>query len=92
MIPRILPQRRHKTNAALPFNDLVSYLEENKGQERRHALSNKFSNILDYATAFTDKTSRQEKCVAIRTHGIGDITTASIEMNAVAARNTRCKV
>lgn len=91
MIPCILPQRQHKTNATTPFNDLVSYIEENKSQEKLYALSNKFSSILNYATAFIDKTSNKEKCIAIRTHGVADIATASIEMNAVAANNTRCK-
>ena len=91
MIPCILPQRQHKTNATTPFNDLVAYIEENKGQEKRYALSNKFSDILNYSTAFIDKTSNKEKCIAIRTHGVADIATASIEMNAVAVNNTRCK-
>lgn len=91
MIPCILPQRQHKTNATTPFNDLVSYIEENKGQEKRYALSNKFSDILNYATAYDDKASNKEKCIAIRTHGVADIATAAIEMNAVAVNNTRCK-
>lgn len=91
MIPHIPNQRQSKTNVTKPFNELVSYIEENKGQEKQHPLSTDFENILNYATAPQDKATNEEKCIAIRTHGIADLSTAATEMNAVSARNTRCK-
>ena len=90
MIPHIAPPRQHNSKGRKPFNDLISYIEENKSQEMQRHLPSEFSDILNYATTPLDKTTNQEKCVAIRTHGIADLATAAIQMNAVSARNTRC--
>lgn len=49
-----------------------------------------FDDLIDYATAKLDPSTQGEKCVAIRTHGVNDISTASAEMNAVSLKNTRC--
>ena len=102
MIPHIPQQRKHKSNASSPFDDLVSYIEsdheQEKGQGRelepkkeKKELGSKFSDLLDYATQSTDKETNVEKCLAIRTHGVTGIKTASIEMNTVAAQNKRCE-
>lgn len=91
MIPHIPAQRQHKSSANKPFNQLVDYIEENKSQEQLKPLSSEFENIINYASAPVDKTTNEEKCIAIRTHGINDLSKAAIEMNAVSSRNTRCK-
>jgi hypothetical protein len=91
MIPKISGERQHKSNTTNPFDDLVIYMEGDNSNELQLASSNKFCPILNYTSAPLDKTTKGEKCIAIRTHGVGGITTAAIEMNAVAARNTRCK-
>ncbi len=92
MIPHIPAQRKFKASAAKPFNDLVAYIEAGHDQspEPRRQLSGDFSNVIDYATAPTDQKSGAEKCIAIRTHGVTGIATASLEMNTVAQKNTRC--
>jgi Relaxase/Mobilisation nuclease domain/Large polyvalent protein-associated domain 7 len=92
MIPHIPGQRRFKTNASKPFNDLVAYIEAGQDQspEPCRQLSGDFANVIDYATAPTDQKSGAEKCIAIRTHGVTGIATASLEMNTVAQKNTRC--
>lgn len=56
----------------------------------RAGLPNEFSELLDYATAPVDTKIQGEKCIAIRTHGVSSIDTASAEMNAVSRKNTRC--
>ena len=89
MIPHIPAQRQQKLSASKPFSDLVNYVIENK-HKTLHLYSNKFSDILNYSTNSLDKQTNEEKCIAIRTHGIADITTASIQMNAVSSQNTRC--
>lgn len=58
--------------------------------EGRAGLPNEFSELLDYATAPVDTKIQGEKCIAIRTHGVSSIDTASAEMNAVSRKNTRC--
>ena len=92
MIPHVPRQRQHSINASKPFDDLVDYIEENKDKERKPKLETDilFSDLLDYATNPSDKLTNTDKCLAIRTHGISDISAASIEMNSVAAKNTRC--
>jgi Relaxase/Mobilisation nuclease domain/Large polyvalent protein-associated domain 7 len=92
MIPHIPAQRKFKASAAKPFDDLVTYIEAGHDQslELRQQLSSDFANVIDYATAPTDQKSGAEKCIAIRTHGVTGITTASLEMNTVAQKNTRC--
>ena len=89
MIPHIPAQRQQKLTASKPFNDLVSYVVENK-HKALHLSSNKFSDILNYSTNVLDKQTNEEKCIAVRTHGVADISTASIQMNAVSSQNTRC--
>ncbi|AVA38276.1 relaxase/mobilization nuclease domain-containing protein [Cupriavidus metallidurans] len=49
-----------------------------------------FTDLLNYATAPVDTKIHGEKCIAVRTHGISGIDSASVEMNAVARKNTRC--
>ena len=89
MIPHIPAQRQQKLSTSKPFNDLVNYVTENK-HKALHLSSNKFSDILNYSTNAFDKRTNEEKCIAIRLHGIADISTASIQMNAVSSQNTRC--
>lgn len=93
MVPIILGKRKSIVRSGKSFNKLVAYILENKGQEKQQALSKdqKFEDILNYATEPSDKNTDQDKCIAIRTHLVADINSASIEMNAVSARNTRCK-
>lgn len=93
MVPCILPARLFKTNAAKPFDDLVQYIEGDKEQEQiqeQQDLTSQFDDIVSYATAPQDKKTKGEKCIAIRTHGLTGIETASREMNAVSKQNTRC--
>lgn len=59
--------------------------------EHGQDIRNKFDDILDYTTNPVDKQTQVDKCIAMRTHGVKSLATASIEMNAVAAQNTRCK-
>ena len=89
MIPHIPAQRQQKLSASKPFNDLVSYVVENK-HKTLHLFSDKFSDILNYSTNALNKQTNEEKCIAIRAHGIADISTAAIQMNAVSSQNTRC--
>ena len=89
MIPHIPAQRQQKLSASKPFNDLVNYVTENK-HKVLYLFSDKFSDILNYSTNALDKQTNEEKCIATRTHGIADISTAAIQMNAVSSRNTRC--
>lgn len=101
MIPHIPPQRKFASNAAKPFDDLVSYIEGDKTKEHqqgnelaleaRPLQTSMFDDLLNYATSATDKNTKAEKCIAIRTHGVRSIETASREMNGVASHNTRCK-
>lgn len=56
----------------------------------RRTQSGEFEHLIDYATAKLDPDMQGEKCVAIRTHRVSDMTTAAAEMNAVARENTRC--
>lgn len=93
MIPHIPEQRQFKANSAKPFDDLLAYIEAAQDQERasQRQLGSDFSDVIDYAIAPTDRDSGAEKCLAIRTHGVTGIATASIEMNTVAQKNTRCQ-
>lgn len=91
MIPKVLPQRHYMSNVAKPFNDLIGYIREIKNPAGHNLSSNRFSDLLTYATSPHDSSTDQEKCLAIRTHGVVDVSTASLEMNAVAAKNKRCK-
>ena len=92
MIPHIPAQRKFKANKGKPFNDLLSYIEAQSNQSvgLSKQMGSDFSYVIDYATAPTDQESGVEKCIAIRTHGVAGIATASLEMNAVAQKNTRC--
>ena len=98
MIVKVPEQRKFVSNGSNPFGDLISYIEGEKEQSQGRELSltkkienMRFDDLLNYATNQIDKETKEEKCIAICTNGILDITTASLEMNAVAARNTRCK-
>lgn len=94
MIPIIPKQREFKTSTSKPFNDLIKYIQgvNEKGlvPVQLNESLNQFSEMLDYATAEIDSQSKGEKCIAIRTHGVTDLATAAIEMNAVAGKNNRC--
>lgn len=104
MVPIIPSQRKHVTNISKPFDDLNKYVEgeiakerelaKEQGQGGQQALgwieeTSKFSDLLNYTTAKVDKDTKAEKCIAIMTNGVHDISTASAEMNAVAAKNTK---
>lgn len=93
MIPHIPKQRQFKTKAGKSFNDLVAYIEADNqpGQERQQERSSLFDDILNYTTDTVDKNSDTEKCIAMQTSGINGLATASIEMNALAKKNTRCQ-
>jgi hypothetical protein len=89
MIPHI-PRQRLVKNPSQPFNDLVSYIEEQNPKEPLLRTSGIFGDIVEYATNPTDGLTSADKCIAIRTNGVLDISTAGAEMNAVAMKNTRC--
>lgn len=89
MIPHI-PKQRQVKNPTQPFNDLVSYIEARNEVEPIQRMTGLFGAILEYATSPTDGLTSEDKCIGIRTHGISDISTAGIEMNAVAEKNRRC--
>lgn len=93
MLPIIPDQRKSRVSSSKQFNDLVAYCQNNKQTEKLHAISKeqKFEDILNYTTSQQDRSRKVEKCLAVRTHGVLDIATATIEMNAVAAKNIRCK-
>lgn len=93
MIPVILAKRKSKVRSGQTFNKLLVYIQGSTIQDNlfRYFDDQKFEYILNYTTNYTDNQSNQEKCIAIRIHGVTDISTASTEMNAVSARNTRCK-
>lgn len=93
MIPIVLDKRKSKIRSGQVFNKLLSYIQGSIDQsELFKAYENqKFEEILNYTTSQIDESSSQEKCIAVRTNGVTDISSATIEMNAVAARNTRCQ-
>ena len=93
MLPIIPDQRKSTVVKSKQFNDLVAYCQNSQQSEKLFAVSQtqKFGDILNYTTQQQDKRSNVEKCIAVRTHGVLDISTATMEMNAVAAKNTRCK-
>ena len=87
MIPHILEKRQQKSEDSRPFSNLISQTNT----EKLHLLNSVFDLTQNYAASDVDKSITQEKCIAIRTHNVMDITTASFEMNAVANKNTRCE-
>ena len=93
MLPIIPDQRKSSVTICKQFNDLVAYCQNSQQAEKLFAVSQtqKFGDILNYTTQQQDRRSNVEKCIAVRTHGVLDISTATVEMNAVAAQNTRCK-
>ncbi|NOT66131.1 MAG: relaxase/mobilization nuclease domain-containing protein [Methylotenera sp.] len=93
MLPIIPDQRKSTVTLSKQFNDLVAYCQNSQQTEKLYAVSQtqKFGDILNYTTQQQDRRSNVEKCIAVRTHGVLDISTATMEMNAVAAKNTRCK-
>lgn len=50
-----------------------------------------FSDIINYTTSPKDALTSEDKCIGIKTHGVADIASAEIEMNAIASQNRRCK-
>jgi hypothetical protein len=105
MVPIIPKQRQHKAGASKRFNALIQYLQGELEQSKqsqlgmepaqtlggRESQSSDFSELLDYATAPVDTKLKGEKCIAIRTHGVSNIETAPLEMNAVSRKNRRCE-
>ncbi len=93
MLPVILRKRISKASPHQAFNKLIKYVEGEIGPDKLSAISDdqKFGDILNYATDNQSPHLYQEKCIAIRIHRVTDISSATIEMNSVAARNTRCK-
>ena len=93
MIPHVPRQRQHPVNARRPFDDLVDYIEENKEHDLQQSpdIDPQFGNLLDYAANPLDKITNVAKCLAVRTHGVLDISTAALEMAAVSSKNARCK-
>ena len=93
MLPIIPDQHKSTVAISKQFNDLVAYCQNSQQTEKLYAVSQtqKFGDILNYTTQQQDRRSNVEKCIAVRTHGVLDISTATVEMNAVAAQNTRCK-
>lgn len=99
MIPHIPDQR--KTKALNKFSDLVKYItqdgktvyvaqEAQVGTKGRSADPD-FANLVNYATGANENNADGEKCIAVRVHGVNNISTAALEMNAVAKKNTRCE-
>lgn len=93
MIPVILDKRKTAIRAGRAFNRLIGYLEGDTslGEFLPASKDQKFSDILNYTTSSLDRQFAKEKCMAVRTHGVTDLRSAAIEMNAVSSRNTRCK-
>lgn len=107
MIPHIPDQRKFASKAGKPFKDIVKYITQDgqvvyvetgkiteteaPSQQPTQPEFLDFNDIINYATAVEDKSSQEEKCIAVRTHGVNDISTAVAEMNAVSKKNTRCK-
>ena len=88
-----LLQERYKINSshdvALPgFTDILTYAVADP------SLGSDSPNTLSPAAVspFTAEDNEENhKCVAVETHGVADISTAIIEMNAVASKNRRVK-
>lgn len=93
MVPIILDKRKSKIRSGRAFNKLIPYVEGHSKREQQHAVSpnQKFENILNYTTSHEGARTGSHKCIAIRTNCLTDIASATLEMNAVSARNTRCK-
>lgn len=104
MVPVIPNQRNSISKGGSPFSDLVKYItkdgrevtvakELSKDEPQAQLQLNEpgFIDLVNYAIGNNEKNTDEEKCIAIRTHGVIDITTASEEMGAVAKKNTRCK-
>lgn len=93
MIVKIPKQRQNSGTRNKPFNDLVNYIEENQGHELTPLpqINADLSKLIDYTTNSIDKLTNVDKCLAVRIHRLTAISTASAEMNAVAAQNRRCK-
>ena len=91
MIPHIPPPRHNVNNSTKPFNDLVNYIKTENANKNILSVSSLFNDIIAYSIAPVDKLSQEDKCVAIQIANISVLEVAAIEMNAVAAMNTRCK-
>lgn len=107
MVPIIPKQRQTPVTASKRFNTLINYLQGDRekrvnvaqegpssnepGTGLKVPVTSDFSELLDYATNPVDTKIAGEKCIAIRTHGVSSIETASLEMNAVSRKNRRCE-
>lgn len=97
MVPIIPKQRQNTTAIHRPFSDLVRYLivqkvrenEVKHGFEVMPGIDDAFSNLIDYSTASLDPLTKEDKCIAVRIHGVTSLETAILEMNAVAEQNKR---
>lgn len=87
MIPHVLENREHTSEDSKPFSNLVSQTNI----EKLHLLNSLFDRTQNYAIADLDKSSTEEKCIAIRTHNVIGIDTAATEMNAISSKNYRCE-
>ena len=98
----ILPQKTHRGNVNKSFNHIVAYVQAQDkkrgapqpslGVKIDYDLLEDFEHLLNYTTDAKEqikKPSKSEKVIAIRTHKIRELASASKEMNAVSARNTR---
>ncbi|ARU31829.1 hypothetical protein CAP31_09165 [Sulfuriferula sp. AH1] len=89
MIPRIAAKRQQRSSDSQPFNNIICGIPGNKILKKMQRLSSIFDQIQNYVYPGY-KTANKVKCIAISTNGVIDITTATIEMNVVSSRNTRC--
>ncbi|MGS0741461.1 relaxase/mobilization nuclease domain-containing protein [Glaciimonas sp. GG7] len=102
MIVAIPKQRQYRNGGGKnPFNDLTRYQTENFRLSKEQEVPS-FADIISYAAdtpqTITTKLDvpeiqhlRDEKCLAIQLHGVTSVLTASAEMNATAAQNSRVK-
>ncbi|APW48620.1 relaxase/mobilization nuclease domain-containing protein [Rhodoferax antarcticus] len=102
MVPVIPNQRKFKSNAKSPFNDLVKYITKDARKitvakelgidgQQYEPTEPGFTDLVNYVVGDNEKNTDAHKCIAIRTHRVVDITTASAEMAATSKENTRCK-
>jgi hypothetical protein len=89
LIPHVPTKRQYKSGEGKPFSNLTSNIPEVEILQKMHQLSSTFDFIQTYVDPLY-KTIDGKVCIAIRTNGVIDITTATIEMNAVSSRNKRC--
>ena len=89
LIPHVPTKWQYKSGEGKPFSYLTCNIPEVEILQKMHQLSSTFDFIQTYVDPLY-KTTDGKVCIAIRTNGVIDITTATIEMNAVSSRNKRC--